>query len=96
MYIDKFHFSPFKINKNVVSVWHGAGSFTVKDGKIFQGKKEVTPEEFYDLFVSIAKDTWFVKDFIRFFDKKKKAIPNFIGPFAVYCDCKFTFLSEDI
>lgn len=96
MYIDDFYFSPFRINKNIVSIWQGDGSFTVKDDKIYQDKKEITPEQFYDLFVSMAKDTWFVKDFIRFFEKKKGAIPSFIGSFAVYCDCKFTFLSEDI
>jgi len=94
MYIDKFYFSPFEINQNVLSIW--LGKFVIKNGKIFSGQKELSAEKFYDLFVSQAKDTWFVKDFIRFFENRKSAIPDAMSSFAIYCDCKFTFITEII
>lgn len=90
MYIDNFHFSPFEIKDNVMSIYNS--EFIIKNEKIFHREKQISNEEFYDLFVSQAKDTWFVEDFIKSFKDRKAAIPDSISYFAVYCDYKFTFL----
>jgi hypothetical protein len=55
MYIDGFYFSPFEIKQNVLSMW--LGLFVIKDAKIFWKDKQITCDEFYDLFVERAKDT---------------------------------------
>jgi hypothetical protein len=94
MYIDDFRFSPFKIEKNIIFVWNG--EFVIKDNHIYHNNNVISSEEFYYKFLSTAEGTWFVKDFVRFFEDKKSAIPHSLAYFAVYCDCKFTFLSEDI
>jgi hypothetical protein len=91
MYIDKFHFSPFRIDDNILSVWNG--KIIIKEGKIFMDEKEINPEEFYDDFVRYGQGRWFTADFIEAYANNKKAIPLSLDAFAVYCDFKFSFLS---
>lgn len=94
MYLDGFHFSPFKIDKNIISIWNDL--VIIKNEKIYCQNKIISPEEFYDLFLEKSKYAWFVNDFIKFFECRKKAIPGSVAEFAVYCQSKFTFLSDEI
>jgi hypothetical protein len=86
MYIDGFHFSPFGIKDNTVSIW--SGLFRVKQGKFYHQEKEISAHRFYDLFLVRARDTWFAKDFEEAFSNQKGALAD-IGEFAVYCQVKF-------
>lgn len=90
MYIDKFHFSPFKIDNNILTLW--AGEVTIDGETITHEGVEITPEEFYDLFLEYARNTWFLADFIRAFEARKKAIPSSLKSFAIYCDVKVSLL----
>jgi hypothetical protein len=90
VYIDKFHFSPFEINDNVVSICNG--EWIVKKEKIFKGDKEISPDIFYDEFIEYGKGRCFTKDFIQAYEDKKAAIPGSIAEFALYCEFKFISL----
>jgi hypothetical protein len=90
MYIDKFLFSPFRIEDNVVYICNG--EYIVKHNKIFKNEQEITSEKFYNEFILYGKDRWFTKDFISAFKNIKSSIPNGIAEFAVYCDFKLTYL----
>lgn len=99
MYIDGFHFSPFQIQGNVVSVW--AGEVIIKKGEILHVKrgerpKKITPEEFYDMYTTYMKDAWCTPDFIEAFREHKQAIPSWITEFAVYKQFKLTCLVKQV
>jgi hypothetical protein len=92
MYIDKFHFSPFKIEDNVLSIYNG--EYIIKSNKIYKDEKEISNETFYNEFVKISEGKWFANDFILAFQDKKDAIPDALFEFAVYCDFNLSFLSQ--
>ena len=89
MYIDKFHFSPFKIDNNSVSICND--EWIIRDGKIFGKNKQISAEEFYDAFIKYGENRWFTEDFMRAYKNRKAGIPSSIAYFAIYCDFKCTF-----
>jgi hypothetical protein len=94
MYVDAFHFSPFEINKNIVSIYNG--DFIIKNEKITYMGEKITPEQFYEYFFWRSNAAWFNRDFVKFYHNKKGAIPSTIAEFAVYLQAKFSFLPKDV
>ena len=92
MYIDKFHFSPFKIEDNILDIYNG--EYIIKNNKIFKQNEEISSEKFYNEFVKLGSGKWFTDDFIFAFQDKKATIPDAIFEFAIYCDFKLSFLFQ--
>ena len=88
-----FHFSPFLMEDGFLNIYNG--EYIIRDGRIFKSDNEMSPEMFYDEFVEISKDKWFVKDFKEAFSDTKRAIPHSLLDFAIYCSFKFTFLTTN-
>lgn len=88
MYIDEFLFSPFAINKNIVTAYNN--HFRCEKEKLYIKGKKVSSEIFYNEFTKISgnreRDKILCAEFIRLFGNAKHLIPYELAQFAVYYD----------